>query len=400
MKKYFDTLLIIIVSSIFGGLFGAYLVVNQLDNLYWLKNGASLQQVIKQEVVQRQEESAVIDVVKQVSPSVVSVVIKKDVSVSNQIDPFFDFFNGWPFYQTPPNEAENNEPDYQKVGGGTGFIISTDGLILTNKHVVADNTAQYSVILSDGKEYQAQVIGTDAFNDIGVLKIEANNLAVVKLGDSDNLVNGQTVIAIGNALAEFDNTVTVGVVSGMGRSIVAGNGSGSSEKLEDVIQTDAAINPGNSGGPLLNLSGEVIGINTAVSSQGQLIGFAIPINAAKQVIDSVKQNGEIIRPYLGVRYQMITPEIKKAKNLSLDQGALLIGSSQSNEAAIVKGSPAEKVGLAANDIITKVNGQVLSLDYDLAKAISTFKPGDTVTLELWSNNQNKELKVTLEKFKN
>ena len=400
MKKSFDTLLIIIVSTIFGGLFGSYLVINQMGNLAWLQNGKSLQNIIKKEVVQGTEQSAVIDVAKQVSPSVVSVVIKKDVSRNYQADPFSDFFNNWPFYQAPSEIPKNNEPDYQKVGGGSGFIISGDGLILTNKHVVADAQAQYVVVLNDGKEYEAKVVGTDIFNDIGVLKIDAKDLPVVNLGDSDKLVNGQTVIAIGNALAEFSNTVTVGVVSGIGRNIVAGNGSGSSEKLEDVIQTDAAINPGNSGGPLLNIFGEVIGINTAVSSQGQLIGFAIPINSAKQVIDSVKINGEIIRPYLGVRYQMINDSIKQAKKLTLDNGALLVSGNKAGEAAIVSNSPADKAGLKENDIITEVDGKALTSDYDLAKAISDFKPGDVVNIKVWSNNQTKELKVTLEKFKN
>ncbi len=400
MKMSLDTLLIIIVSTIFGGLFGSYLVINQLGNLAWLQNGQSLQNVIRKEVVQGTEQSAVIDVAKQVSPSVVSIVIKKDVSKNYQVDPFFDFFNDWPFYQAPQANPKDSEPDYQKVGGGTGFIISADGLILTNKHVVADTEAKYLVVLNDSKEYEAKVVGTDIFNDIGVLKIEAKDLPVVSLGDSDKLVNGQTVIAIGNALAEFSNTVTVGVVSGIGRNIVAGNGSGSSEKLEDVIQTDAAINPGNSGGPLLNIFGEVIGINTAVSSQGQLIGFAIPINSAKQVIESVKQNGEIVRPYLGVRYQMITDAIKQAKKLSIDNGALLISGSTANEVAIIPTSPADKAGLKENDVILEVNSKALDLDYDLAKAISSFKPGDVVNLKVWSNNQTKELKVTLEKYKN
>ena len=223
---------------------------------------------------------------------------------------------------------------------------------------------------------------------------------MVALGDSKNLVNGQTVIAIGNALAEFNNTVTVGVISGIGRSIVAGSGSGSPEKLEDVIQTDAAINPGNSGGPLLNLYGEVIGINTAVSSQGQLIGFAIPINSAKTVIASVQKNGEIVRPYLGVRYQMINADIKAAKNLSLDQGALLVSGVQANEVAVVKDSPAAKAGLQENDIVTQVNGKVLTEENSLAEVIVTFAPGNQITLQVWSQNKFKEVKVTLEKYKN
>lgn len=397
MRKLLDVFLIIVVSTIFGGLFGAYLVSK---NNPTIRNG-NLQNIFSQETIQNTESSAVVEVVKKVSPSVVSVVIKKDVSKNVQIDPFFDFFNNWPFSEPAPEPTpKSDQPDYQKVGGGTGFIISADGLILTNKHVIVDSGAKYSVVLNDGKEYEAKIVGTDSFNDIGVLKIEAKDLPVVTFGDSDKLVLGQYVVAIGNALAEFSNTVTLGVVSGLGRSIVAGDGLGSSEKLEDVIQTDAAINPGNSGGPLLNLAGEVIGINTAVSSQGQLIGFAIPINSAKQVIDSVRQSGEIIRPYLGVRYMMITDELKMANNLTLDQGAFLRKGKDDSEAAVVSGSPADQAGLRGGDIITEVNGKKLTVDYDLAKAISFFKPGDEVGLKVWSGGNFKDVKVILEKFKN
>jgi len=397
------TLAIIIVSTVLGGLFGSYITVTALDRLPWAHNN-NFQTVISKKVVETQE-SAVIDVVKKASPSVVSVVIKKDVTINNyQVDPFFqNFFNNWPFLNNAPNPTpqpqQGQTPNWQKVGGGTGFIISADGLILTNKHVVSDDSAHYSVILNDGKEYEAKVIGTDLFNDVGVLKIDAKNLPIVEFGDSDKLVIGQSVIAIGNALAEFSNTVTTGVVSGIGRSIVAASGPGSSEKLEDVIQTDAAINPGNSGGPLLNLSGQVIGINTAISDQGQSIGFAIPINTVKSVIDSVKQNGEIVRPYLGVRYIMLTSDIVQKSNISVSDGALIVQGDTAQDLAITPGSPADKAGLAANDVILEFNGKKLNKDYDLSKAMSQAKPGDQVTLKILSKGETKELEVTLEQYK-
>lgn len=388
-------LAIILVSTIFGGLFGSFLTLNYASRLPW-SNGTWATAQINNQVT---EQSAVIDVVKKVSPSVVSVNIKKDIS-QNYIDPFEDFFNfGWPFSINTPKK-QNNQPNIQKVGGGTGFIISSDGLILTNKHVVADGDAQYSVTLNDNKEYEAKVVGTDNNNDIGVLKIDAKDLPVVELGNSDDLLIGQNVVAIGNALAEFSNTVTVGVVSGVGRSVVAGDGTGSSEQLEDVIQTDAAINPGNSGGPLLNLAGQVIGINTAVSREGQLIGFAIPINSAKQVIDSVRTNGEIIKAYLGVRYLMLNDEIAKNNNLEIKQGALIVRGENRSDLAVAPGSPADRAGLKENDIILQVNNEELNEKNNLAKIIGKYKPGDSLTLKVWSAGTDKELKVTLEKYKN
>ncbi len=391
MKK---TLAIVIISTILGGVFGSYLTVNYFDQLPW-SNDRAWQSINNKQVLQLTEESAVIDVVRKSSPSVVSIEIKKDVSRNNYFDPF-DWFFGTP--NSRPNQTA--EPDYQKVGGGSGFIISADGLILTNRHVINDDAAQYSVILSDGKEYDAKVIGTDVVNDIGVLKIEAKDLPVIELGDSDQLVIGQQVVAIGNALAEFSNTVTSGVVSGIGRSIVANSGLGEAEKLEDVIQTDAAINPGNSGGPLLNLSGQVIGINTAISQAGQLIGFAIPINSAKQIIESVKLNGEIIRPYLGVRYLMLNDEIAKANNLEISEGALIIRGEDQTQLAIAPGSPADKAGLVENDIILEINGEKLTGSNDLAKAISHFQPNDNIKLKIWSKGETKEVSLTLGKYSN
>lgn len=396
MRKGLDVFLIIAVSTILGGLFGSYLIVNNLSNLPWAK-GNNFENAIKQQVV-RQEETSVTDVVKRVSPSVVSIEIQKDVSKNVSVDPFGDFFGSWPFFNQQPESPKNTEPDFQKVGGGTGFIISSDGLIMTNRHVIEDSTAKYKVILNDGRRFDAEIVGTDLFNDIGVLKITASGLPMVEFGDSDKLVIGQSVVAIGNALAEFSNTVTVGVVSGMGRSIVAGTG-GSSEKLANVIQTDAAINPGNSGGPLLNLSGQVIGINTAISSQGQLIGFAIPINSVRQIINSVKKTGEIIRPYLGVRYTMLDEDTAKKLKLDITEGALLAPGNTATDTAVLPDSPASKAGLQANDVITEVNGKKLSKDYDLAQAISQFQPNDKINLKVWTKGQLRDVAVTLERYK-
>jgi serine protease Do len=225
------------------------------------------------------------EVVKEVSPSVISVIISKYVAILEQ-----EFYNPFgedsPFQILIPRIVEKGK-ELKEVGGGSGFVVSADGLIVTNNHVVADKEAQYTVLTNDGQKYSAKVLSRDAKQDVAILKIEANNLMPVKMGNSNNLEIGETVIAIGNALGEFRNTVSAGIVSGLMRSITAG-GAGFSEKLDEVIQTDAAINSGNSGGPLLNLYGEVIGINTAVATNAENIGFAIPINKIKQNIEDVK----------------------------------------------------------------------------------------------------------------
>ncbi|RLB87157.1 MAG: hypothetical protein DRH10_09570, partial [Deltaproteobacteria bacterium] len=230
--------------------------------------------------------------------------------------------------------------------------------------------------------------------------IEAKNLPTLELGDSDKIEIGQTVIAIGNALGEFRNTVTKGVISGIGRTITAGDSRGRSEMIESAIQTDAAINPGNSGGPIVNLAGQVIGINTAISSQGQLLGFAIPINEAKRVINSVEKYGKIVRPFLGVRYILNNPEFAKKNQLKVDYGAIIVRGETVKDFAVIPGSPADKAGLQENDIILEVNGTKIERGNSLAKLLSKYAPGDEVTLKVLSKGKEKEVKVKLEEFKN
>ena len=246
-------------------------------------------------------EEAVVKAVEIASPAVVSIVISKDVPIIENCpsNPFYDlpsefqdFFGspggGFQFYQPCQKGIEKKE-----IGGGSGFIISSDGLILTNKHVASDKKASYTVLTNDGKKYDAEILAQDSVMDLAVVKIKASNLPVLKLGNSDSVKLGQTAIAIGNALGEFRNTVSVGVISGLARTITA-SGGGQTETIEGVLQTDAAINQGNSGGPLLNLKGEVIGVNTAMVFGAQNIGFAIPINKTKRAIESVKKSGRII----------------------------------------------------------------------------------------------------------
>jgi serine protease Do len=357
------------------------------------------------------EESEIIDTVKKVSPSVVSIVISKDLPLyRNQVfsfnDTFGDQFFNMPFTVPQPetDDQGNVKTEHTKIGGGTGFIVTADGLIVTNRHVVSDPEADYTVILNDGKEYKAEAIVPDNINDIAVLRIKTQDdkpvdgLPVVTLGDSDKLQVGQRVIAIGNALAEYENTVTTGVVSAKGRSINAGTVQ-TTEALMNLIQTDAAINPGNSGGPLVNIQGEVIGINTAIAAGAQGIGFAIPINDVKSAIESVKVNGKIVRPYIGVRFMMLDADKAKELQIDVDHGALLIGDDSKGEFAVVPASPAEDAGLLMKDVILEVDSVKVTVDSPLHVLISKYKPGDIITLKVWRSGKEIEVKVTLSEAK-
>ena len=344
-------------------------------------------------------EERVVKAVESASPAVVSIVISKNVPIIEQcaFDPFEDlppefreFFGGGRGYSRPCEKGTR----LQEVGGGSGFIVSADGLIVTNKHVVLDPKAEYTVFTNDGKKYAAKVLARDPVQDIALIKIDGANLPTVSLGDSDSLRLGQTAIAIGNALGEFRNTVSVGVVSGLARTITAGDGASFSETIRGVLQTDAAINPGNSGGPLLNLRGEVVGISTAVVSGAQNIGFAIPVNQAKRAIESVKRTGKITVPYLGVRYRLITEELAEEEKLPVKRGALLRGGEDGP--AVVKDSPAAKAGLQAEDIVLTMNDQDVDRDHDLALFVQRYNVGDTITLKVMRAGETITLRATLE----
>ena len=272
---------------------------------------------------------------------------------------------------------------------GTGFIVSEDGLIVTNKHVVSED-ATYKVVTKDGQEFEVTQISRDPSNDIAVIKINASDLTPVELGDSGNLKVGQFVIAIGTALGEFRHTVTTGVISGLGRGITAGSVyQGFVERLDDVIQTDAAINPGNSGGPLLNSAGQVIGVNVAVASDAQNVGFALPINVVKDALNQYKETGKFAsKPYLGVEYQMIPKDTAILNNVP--QGAYVVN--------VVEGSPAESAGIQPEDIITKMVGEELTEENTLADVIVKSEPGEVVSLEIWRDGQTLTLSATLSEF--
>ncbi len=349
----------------------------------------------------RDEEAATIGVVQALSPAVVSVgIFKERRTISNQTGPFFfdEFFFGEPFGLSPDGSAEAIPREKVQVGGGTGFVIAADGMILTNRHVVEDEDAEYRVTLANDREFVAQVLARDPIHDIAVIQIEANDLPFAQLGDSDGITIGQTVIAIGNALSEFDNTVTRGIISGINRRVVAGNGRGSNEVIEEAIQTDAAINPGNSGGPLISLDGVVIGVNTAVSRQGQSVGFATPINVAKRAIDSVQKFGRIVRPWLGVRYSLLDQITANALGLSVHEGAYIVPAEGPNTPGVIPGSPAALAGVQEGDVIVRINDKLITQDNPLAKVIAEFAPEDQVTLGILRDAQELDLSVILGEF--
>ncbi len=393
----------IVLSSLFGALFGflsggaasIFLPrITQRIRQYFpglaVKN--AFVQVNKQQVIV--EDSAVIDVVDKSSPAVVSIIISKNVpatpSSSNLFGPF-----GAPLLQQDPQSGQGSVTQ-QQIGGGSGFFITSDGFILTNKHVVDDPQASYMVVTNDNKQYPATVLAQDPARDVAVIKVDGTNFPILPLGNSDSLKIGQTIIAIGNSLGEFTNSVSRGIVSGLGRNVDAGFGFGPSERLTNIIQTDAAINPGNSGGPLIDIEGNVIGINVAMAQGAQNVGFALPINQAKRIIDQAKGGPKISIPFLGVRYIAIDANIQKQAKLPFDYGVLVQRGSQMTDLAVIPGSPADKAGIVENDIILEVNGQKITADNQLGDIIARYNVGDTLTLKVWHKGQTKDVQATLQ----
>ncbi len=342
-------------------------------------------------------ESLITQIAEKSSKAVVSIIISKYVPIVERfyINPFeeFDFPPEIkPFFEFQIPQYREKGYEKQKIGGGTGFIVSSDGLIVTNKHVVSDSKAEYTVYLNDGRKFKAEILAIHPTDDIALIKIQANNLPTLTLGDSDKVKLGQFVIAIGNALAEFQNTVSFGVVSGLKRSITASDKSGNVERLEGLIQTDAAINFGNSGGPLINLKGEVIGINTAIAGRAENIGFAIPINRAKKMIEEVKTKGKIEVPFLGIYYILINEEIQKKFNLPVDYGAYVYKEGQS---AIIPNSPAELYGLKDKDIILEVDNERITQENPLSIIIQKKSVGQKINLKILRDNQTFNMYVIL-----
>ncbi len=314
-----------------------------------------------------QEESSIANVAEKVSPSVVSIV----ATTQSQY-----------YYNTSGGSA-----------AGTGIIVSKDGYVLTNNHVV-EGTSNISIIDSEGNKYtHVTVVGRDPLNDVAFLKIKADTeFKPAELGNSSTLRTGQQVVAIGNALGQYSNSVTSGIVSGTGRPITAASENGSTENLTDLIQTDASINPGNSGGPLVNMAGQVIGINTAIVEDANGIGFAIPINATKGILAGVLETGKVTRAYLGINYVTITPDIAEQYNLGVKQGAYIFAAGNTNP--VEPNSPADKAGLQKGDIITKIGDITLGQSGGLSSVTGQYRPGDTVQVTYIRGNETKTTDVT------
>lgn len=398
---------VIVVSAIVGGISGflaGYIVnpsaaapkwITQTRSAFHLANYATNSADQKTTYVM-QEESAIIDAVEASTPAVVSIVVTKDVPKLERVyeNPFGEdsIFN----FRVP--KIIENGTETKKIGGGTGFIVTSDGYIVTNRHVVYDVDASYTVIMQDGTEHAATILARDPVNDLAIIKIDGQNYKTLSFADSDKIRIGQRAITIGNSLGEFSNTVSTGVVSGLSRSIDAGGQGIPTERLTNVIQTDAAINPGNSGGPLLNSAGQVIGVNTAVAENGENIGFAIPSNEVVPLLESVKQNGKLVRPWLGVRYILNDAEIAAANNLAIDYGAIVQRGSDRTDLAVIPGSPADKAGIQENDIILEINGERIDTDHPLAKALSSFKPGEEIRLKIFHAGEEKEVTIILDEM--
>lgn len=363
--KYIALVIVVLAGCFSAGLAGGFV---------YLRLAGSTATVIDRNAandgnaVVSQDEEDISSVASKVGPSVVSITTKGQTTQS--------------YYGTQ-----------QAVeGAGSGIILTSDGYILTNKHVVS-GSSQLSVTTSDGTVYDdVKIVGTDPLNDLAFIKVSGvSNLTAATLGDSSSTRIGQKVVAIGNSLGEFQNTVTSGIISGKGRPISASEGN-SVETLTDLIQTDAAINPGNSGGPLVNLSGQVIGINTAVAEDAQSIGFSIPINSAKGVIKNLQKTGKVERAYLGVNYMTITPEVAKQYNLPTKEGAYVVAS---NGQSVVSGSPADKAGIKDKDIITKVGDLKVGEHGSVSSLIGEYATGETVQLTLIRAGKTMTVDVTL-----
>jgi len=354
------------------------------------------------------QKSPVVDVVKKVSPAVVSIIISKDLPKIRKyyIQPFDESLGP---YGQPIPQYRHEGRQRVKIGGGSGFFASPDGIILTNRHVIISPNVDYTVITTDEKEYQAEILARDPVNDVAIIKVKnakGRKFPILELGDSSRVELGQDVVAIGNALGAFRNTVSTGVVSGLSRFITAHDGmSGQTAELRGLIQTDAAINPGNSGGPLVDFDGKVIAINVAIVLGAQNIGFAIPVNNAKKDLADLKKYGRIIQPFLGVRYVLINKEAKETflqkynLRLPVDYGALVVREPEGGDSAVVPNSPAAKAGLTEGDIILEFNKTKVTEKNPLQELIHKSKPGDLVEVKILRGDKIGITTVKLEERK-
>ncbi|TSC89872.1 MAG: hypothetical protein G01um10143_362 [Parcubacteria group bacterium Gr01-1014_3] len=341
-------------------------------------------------------KSPIVDAIKKVMPAVVSIIISKSLDdlekeVPKELLPFLPY--GGLRSQIPAEEIDAR--GMVKVGGGSGFIVEKTGTILTNKHVIVDPHAEYAVIMNDGKKFNAKVLARDPIDDVAILDMPGQNLPTISLGNSDDVELGETAIAVGNALGLFRNSVSAGIISGLGRSIrAASEPNAPQQELRGLLQTDAAINPGNSGGPLVNLNGEAIGINSAIVFGAQNLGFAIPINFAKRDLADLKKFGRIKRPLLGLRYVSVDENLKDKMKLPANHGALVIGQIPQTE-AIVPGSPAHKAGIKEKDLVVECDGEMITSEHTIQDILEEKEVGDTLIMKVLRGKKALNVKVVL-----
>ena len=425
MKK--ESIILILLFLVLNGLFGSFFFYQldefdkmktkfqvlekktEEDNTYYVKKETELRESIKvletklnnykkgnSKEVHYVEKSDIIDSVEKVKKSVVSIIATKDLPIYKK-----NYFYSNPFFeQMIPTPQLTTKKQTVKIGGGSGFIFSDTGYIFTNKHVVQDESADFTVVLFDGTELKAEIIEKDTDNDVAILKVDTTNLKnplkAVMFGNFHDIQVGQKVLAIGNALAEFQNTVTSGIISALGRSIIASDGqSRSGAKIQNLLQTDAAINPGNSGGPLVNLDGQVIGMNTAIAQNANGIGFAIPINDIKYIAESILKYGKIVKPFLGIRFIGLNEKIATELQVSVSEGAYIVGNANMNEPAIVQGSPANIAGIQEGDIILSINEEKITSTNPLQSVILRQKMDEEIVVLLLRNNKEIPIIVTL-----
>ena len=338
-------------------------------------------------------KSPIVTIAKRVCPAVISVIVSKDLP---KVEDFYSFPYGGKEYVMPMAGKDGKAMlEKTEIGGGSGFIISSDGYVLTSNHVVADMTAEYTVIISPTQKHVAKVLSRNPINDIAVLKIEGKRFPYVALANSDHIDIGQDVVAIGNTVGEFTDTLSAGIVSGLSRYITAFGGTENQmQNLRGLIQTDAAINPGNSGGPLVNMKGQVIGINTAMIAGAQNIGFAIPINYAKKDLAEVRQFGKIVVPFLGIKYVIISKDMAKTNKLPVEDGALVVREAL-GEPPVIKGSAADKAGVKEFDIILEVNGEKITQQNNLGQILQKCTIGQETHFKVLREGQQIILTATL-----
>jgi serine protease Do len=343
------------------------------------------------------KKSPIVEIAKRICPAVITVIASKDLP---QIEDFY--FLPFKGEKVAFPKKLNSEKQPTKIGGGSGFIVSKDGYVLTCNHVVEETDADYTVIVDPDHKYHAKVLARDPLIDTAILKIQDDqNFPFMNLGDSDKVELGESVIAVGNPLGEFEDTLSAGIISGLSRKITAYSGSNVSSKatsLRGLIQTDAAINPGNSGGPLVNMEGEAIGINTAMIMGAENIGFALPVNYIKDDLEEVKKHGKIRRPYLGVKYIILNEQIAKANKIDCSYGALVVRE-MFGEPAVAKNSSAEKAGLKEYDIILEINGKKITQDNTVNDALSECAIGDKMYMTVYRNREEISLETVLKEKK-